>query len=191
MQPMPSVKLTNKDKQVILRTARHAIQYGLTYRKTPHLELNSYSEALQQPGASFVTLKETNKLRGCIGTLFPHQALIQDIAEHAFAAAFEDPRFAPVNSIEEPIIHISVSILSKPEQMSFDSEKSLLDQLNPGKDGLILEYDGHKATYLPSVWEQLPTPEQFLKQLKLKAGLAQDFWNDKLKISRYTASTID
>lgn len=188
---MPSVNLTNKDKQVILKTARHAIQYGLTYNKVPHLELESYSQALQQPGASFVTLKETGKLRGCIGTLQSHQPLIQDIAEHAYAAAFEDPRFTPVNSIEEPVIHISVSILSTPEPMEFEDEDDLISQIVAGEDGLIFKYKSHKATYLPSVWEQLSEPREFFTQLKLKAGVSGGFWSDEVEVLRYSALTID
>ena len=188
---MPFTKLSSKDKQIILKTARHAIQYGLTYNKAPQLELSQYSPALQQTGASFVTLKETNQLRGCIGTLEASRALIQDVAEHAFAAAFRDPRFPKVNAIEEPMIHISVSILSESEDMQFKSESDFLNQLTPGEDGIILRYNGQKATFLPAVWEQLPEPQQFIGHLKKKAGLPVDFWSDEIQVSRYTTTTID
>ncbi|TQV76707.1 AmmeMemoRadiSam system protein A [Aliikangiella marina] len=188
---MPFTKLTQKDKQIILQTARHAIQYGLTYSKAPILELNSYSETLQQIGACFVTLKETNQLRGCIGGLEAKQPLIQDVADHAFAAAFKDPRFPKVNPIEEPMIHISVSILMPAEAMTFSSEADCLNQLVPGEDGLVLRYNGFKATFLPTVWEQLPEPQSFINHLKKKAGLSESFWSDEIEISRYKTINID
>jgi AmmeMemoRadiSam system protein A len=192
---MPSTekkfKLGPKDWQTLLITARHAIKYGLTYKKAPKMELKKYSSTLQQPGASFVTLKESNVLRGCIGSLEAHQPLIQDVAEHAFAAAFKDPRFAPVNHIEEPVIHISISVLSPVEAMHFDSQNDLVSQIEAGKDGLILEYLHHKGTFLPSVWEQLPDKQEFLNHLKQKAGLSADFWSNEIKVSRYFTQTID
>lgn len=184
-------KLSPRDWQSLLTVARHAIKYGLAYKKVPLIQLDKYSEALQTPGASFVTLKESNVLRGCIGTLEAHQPLIQDVAEHAFSAAFKDPRFAPINHIEEPVIHISISVVSPSETMSFESEYDLLSQIEVGKDGLILEYKNKKGTYLPSVWEQLPDKQDFLNHLKQKAGLAVDFWSDDIKVSRYFTQTID
>lgn len=188
---MPSSELTLRDKKVLLETARHAIQYGLLYNKAPTMELEKYSPKIQAHGASFVTLKETNQLRGCIGTLDAYRPLIQDIAENAYAAAFKDPRFPAVKHIEEPLIHISVSILSAAEEITFKSEKDLLEQLRPNQDGLILKYKKNKGTFLPSVWKQLNTPTSFLNQLKLKAGLAENFWHDEIQISRYSSDTID
>lgn len=188
---MPSINLSLKDRKVLLDTARHAIQYGLTYQKSPALELEKYSSRLREHAASFVTLKESNQLRGCIGSLKAYQPLIQDVADHAFSAAFEDHRFPPVNAIEEPLMHISISILSAPKDICFSSEKDLLQQIRIGVDGLILNYKNTTATFLPAVWEQLTTPELFLSQLKLKAGLEADFWHQSIKISRYTCEYID
>lgn len=188
---MPSINLTLKDRKILLETARHAIQYGLIYHKPPILELEKYSVRLQENGASFVTLKESNQLRGCIGTLEVYQPLIQDVADHAFSAAFKDHRFSPVNAIEEPLMHISISILSSASEMTFNSEKDLLQQLRVGVDGLILNYQNATATFLPVVWEQLKTPELFLAQLKIKAGLKRDFWHSDIKFSRYTCEHID
>jgi len=191
MHLMPSTKLSLKDKQTLLKIARHAIQYGLTYQKAPLLELQKYTDELQVQGASFVTLKESNQLRGCIGTLEAYQPLIQDVAEHAYAAAFKDPRFSPVNHIEEPLIHISISILSSAEELDFDSEQALLNQLEVGRDGLILRYKNHKSTFLPAVWEQLGQPSEFLNHLKIKAGLTADFWSDEINLSRYQCEIIE
>ena len=188
---MPSSKITLKDKKIILDTARHAIQYGLTYKRPPVLELETYPQELQQHAATFVTLKETNRLRGCIGTLEAYQPLIQDVAEHAYAAAFNDPRFPPVNAIEEPMLHISISLLSPPEKLKVSSEQELLSKLNPGVDGIILKYKQHKGTFLPSVWEQIDSPQDFIHKLKLKAGLSEDFWHDEMTIETYQTDVID
>ncbi|MCW8880042.1 MAG: AmmeMemoRadiSam system protein A [Kangiellaceae bacterium] len=188
---MPSSKITLKDKKIILDTARHAIQYGLTYQRPPILELETYPKELQENAATFVTLKETNRLRGCIGTIEAYQPLIQDVAEHAYAAAFNDPRFPPVNSIEEPMLHISISLLSTPEELKASSEQELIEKIRPDVDGVILKYKQHKGTFLPSVWEQIKTPEEFVHKLKLKAGLAENFWSDELTIATYQTDVID
>ena len=187
----PFENITARDKQTILKVARHAIQYGLTYKSPPLLELENYTPQLQAKAATFVTLKETNKLRGCIGTLEAYQPLIQDVAEHAYAAAFNDPRFPPVNSIEEPMLHISISLLSSPDTISLNNEQELVAQLEPRKTGLILEYGPHKATYLPSVWEQISSPQEFVSQLKRKAGLAEQFWDDSMTFKTYYCEMID
>ena len=74
--------------------------------------------------------------------------------------------------------------------MSFSSEHDLIQQLRPGIDGLILSAAGRRGTFLPSVWEQLVTPEEFLSHLKLKAGLPVNFWSDDVKVERYTTESF-
>ena len=81
---------------------------------------------------------------------------------------------------------IDVSLLGKPESIRFRNERDALAQLNPGTDGVILEYGLHRATYLPQVWAQLPKPESFIAHLKNKAGLPQDFWSNDIRLLRYT-----
>ncbi len=140
---------------------------------------------LDEPGAVFVTLTQQGELRGCIGSLEAHRRLIDDVQSNARAAAFKDPRFAPLSQDELPTTRIEVSILSPAEPMRFSSEADALAQLRPGIDGVILEHGWHRATFLPQVWEQLPEPRQFMANLKRKAGLAADFWADDLSLSRY------
>ena len=55
---------------------------------------------LQNQAATFVTLKLRGQLRGCIGTLQAYRPLGEDVYENARAAAFRDPRFAPLNADE-------------------------------------------------------------------------------------------
>ncbi len=183
-------ELTPHQQQELLRVARESIQYGLQHRHAMRIEADAYDEQLQQQGACFVTLNKNGALRGCIGTLQPYQSLVNDVAEHARAAAFSDPRFPSLSVDELADIVISVSVLGKPSAISFSNEEDLISQLRPSQDGLIFEAGGNRGTFLPSVWESLPEPRQFLQQLKRKAGLPVDYWSDSLKISRYTTQSF-
>lgn len=179
------------DKTVLLETARHSIEYGLQHGKPFIPDARNYSEVLQNPVASFVTLTLQQELRGCIGSLEAHRPLVVDVAENAFAAAFRDPRFPALNETELPDLEYHISILTPAEPMQFVDEADLIRQIRPGVDGLILEERGRRGTFLPSVWDSLPQPQQFLQQLKLKAGLPADYWSDSLKVSRYTVEVIE
>jgi hypothetical protein len=140
---------------------------------------------LHVPGAAFVTLTRDGALRGCIGSLEARRPLIDDLRANARAAAFRDPRFAPVTRDELPALRVEVSILSAAEPMQFRDEADALAQLRPGVDGVILEAGWHRATFLPQVWAQLPEPRRFLAHLKAKAGLPADAWPAELRLSRY------
>jgi AmmeMemoRadiSam system protein A len=141
--------------------------------------------------SSFVTLKISNVLRGCIGTLEAVRPLVEDVSENAFAAAFRDPRFSPVTEAELHTLQIDISVLSSPQPMRFDSEADLIAQLRPGFDGLILEEGRRRGTFLPTVWESLPEPKEFLRQLKLKAGLHPNHWSQEMKAYRYYTEVIN
>ena len=142
--------------------------------------------ALAAAGASFVTLHRQGRLRGCIGTLQPTRALLDDVRAHAVAAALRDPRFAPLSAAEFADLAIEVSVLGPMEPLPVRNEAEALQHLRPGADGLLLEWQQRRATFLPQVWAQLPTPQAFMAALKQKAGLAPDFWADNLRLSRYT-----
>ncbi len=139
-----------------------------------------------QPVATFVTLTQSGRLRGCIGSLQAHRTLLDDLVHNAQAAAFSDPRFSPLTPAELSQTRVEVSWLSAPASLVFKDETEALAQLRPGVDGLILEEGHHRATYLPQVWEQLSDPIQFLSQLKQKAGLPASYWSNNLRLSRYT-----
>lgn len=143
---------------------------------------------LHEPGAVFVTLTERGELRGCIGSLTAHRSLLDDVEHNARAAAFSDPRFPPLSHLELPSVRIEVSLLSPPEAVEAHSEEELERHVRPGVDGLILAWDGHRGTFLPQVWEQLPDPHDFVTHLKLKAGLAKTFWRDDARFERYTVT---
>lgn len=168
----------------LLAIARGAIAWQLGEKAPPY----EPAPWLEEPGATFVTLQSHGELRGCVGSLSPKKPLREDVESNARAAAFHDPRFAPLSRREYPSIEIEVSLLSPLEKLAFESEHQLLRMMRPGIDGLVLEYGWHRGTFLPQVWEQLPDPKIFLAHLKQKAGLPADFWGDGIQVSRYTVA---
>jgi uncharacterized protein len=177
----------NREQQdELLKLAAASIRYGLSHRQPLPLELSHYGSDLIANGACFVTLERQERLRGCIGSLEPRQPLVRDVVEHAYNAAFRDPRFPPLQERELNGLAIHLSILSASVAMQFRDESDLLAQLRPGIDGLILHEGDRRGTFLPSVWQQLPQPHDFLRHLKQKAGLAVDYWSPTLRVSRYT-----
>jgi uncharacterized protein len=177
-------------QQRLISVARASIAHGLKTGRALPVILSEYPPELQEIAATFVTLERHHELRGCIGMLQAVRPLVQDVAENAFSAAFRDHRFALLSEMELEDLELHLSILSAPEPIVFSSEQDLLNQLRPGIDGLILEDRQHRGTFLPSVWESLYSPRDFLNHLKQKAGLSAHYWSDSLKVSRYTTSGI-
>jgi len=165
----------------LLSIARGAIDSG--FEKKDLVEKNE--SWLAQAGASFVTLMRAGSLRGCIGSLDAVRPLGADVAENARGAAFRDPRFAPLTAGEWPQCRVEVSLLSAPKPLRFADEDDLLAQLVPGEDGVILEGGGRRGTFLPQVWEALPEPGRFMRELARKAGLAPDERLARCRVSRY------
>jgi AmmeMemoRadiSam system protein A len=137
--------------------------------------------------ASFVTLQRHGELRGCVGGLEAEAELRLDLPRHARAAAFEDPRFPPLQIEELDGLRIEVSLLTPAEAIDAGSEADVLAALRPGLDGVILTAGSRRATFLPQVWEQLGSATEFLRHLKLKAGLNPDAWSAHFRVARYTA----
>jgi AmmeMemoRadiSam system protein A len=178
-------------RQRTLQIARESIGTALGLNPPPKwkIGLDGQGESwLREYRASFVTLKLGGELRGCIGSLEAHRSLAEDIAHNAQAAAFRDPRFAPLNAEEFARVKVEVSVLSPAKRLHFSSHAELARSLNPGQDGLILECGNRRGTFLPQVWEQLPDPEQFLAHLKNKAGLPMNAPSEQCVIRRYTVA---
>jgi AmmeMemoRadiSam system protein A len=168
--------------QTLLRIARETLAADLGGEPVP-LPAAGW---LQEEGACFVTLHRGGELRGCIGTMIARRPLATDVQANARAAAFEDPRFPPLEAQELEGLSIEVSLLSDLAPMEFESESDLIRQLRPGVDGLLLEVGFHRGTFLPTVWRALPDSRLFLRKLKTKAGLSEDFWSEDLTVRRYT-----
>lgn len=176
----------NKEEQaILLALASKSIHYGLRHGRSLEVSTESYSRALREKRVTFVTLHFDGKLRGCIGTLEAHRPLVNDVAENAYAAAFRDYRFSPIANDEAQQLQLHISILSPPQPLTILSEQDLLAQLRPSVDGVILEEDEKRATFLPAVWETLPDPKEFIRHLKQKAGMADNYWSKRIKISLY------
>ena len=129
-------------------------------------------------------------LRGCIGSAVATRPLIVDVVQHTFNAAFRDWRFPRLDWLELAGLSLSVSVLTPPSPMRFDSEADLLAQLRPGVDGLIIEDLGRRSLFLPSVWEELPDRRQFLMALKLKAGLPAEHFSPGFRAQRFRSIEV-
>jgi AmmeMemoRadiSam system protein A len=186
---MPSAELAGHERGILLRTARASIVHWLGHDEPLPVDTEDQPAPLRRRGASFVTLSIGERLRGCIGTLEPVRAIIEDVARNAAHAAGRDFRFPPVSIDEMTQLHIEISLLSAQEPVRFGNEEDLIAQLRPGIDGLIVGAGDKRATFLPSVWERLPQPADFLRELKLKARIGAGPCSD-LTAWRYTTEAF-
>lgn len=175
--------MTGEHGRVLLRQAREAIHAVLERPLDAHPQPGWLSE----PGATFVTLKRENRLRGCIGSIEPRRPIGEDVRENAVAAALRDPRFMPMTTRELVDLSVEVTVLSALEPVAVRTEAEALAAIRPGIDGLVLSYREAKGTFIPQMWEQLPAPKEFLRYLKEKAGLPRNFWEPEVRLQRFTA----
>jgi AmmeMemoRadiSam system protein A len=167
--------------RTLLSLARGSIETNLLGKPEP----TTAAPWLSQSGATFVTLTKEGSLRGCIGSLQAARALAEDVVQNALGAAFRDPRFPAMTAAEWSQCRVEVSLLSTPKPVRFADEANLLEQIEAGEDGLIVEADGRRATFLPQVWEDIGDKRVFLSHLLRKAGLPADTRLARCKISRY------
>ena len=190
---MPHSSCIDLDASVraeLLAIARRSIEAGQAADSEPGIDLDGLDETMRIPSAVFVTLTQAGALRGCIGSLEARDPLAQAVSRAAFNAAYRDPRFPPLTVAEFSQTQIEISVLSPFEPVVAPSRQSLLEQLRPGVDGLVIEDAGRRATFLPKVWEKIASPEDFLQQLFLKAGLSPGHWSEGLAVKRYTTETF-
>ncbi|MBR9786460.1 MAG: AmmeMemoRadiSam system protein A [Vibrionaceae bacterium] len=148
-----------------------------------------YKELLE-PAASFVTLQHHGKLRGCIGSLQTNEPLWLNVCKNAYSSGFQDSRFPPLTPNDRAGLNVDISVLSDLVPIKNHGEATLLAALRPGIDGLLLEDEWHRAVFLPSVWEVLPTSEQFVRALKRKGGWPETYWNEDIVLHRFTTAVI-
>ena len=159
-------------------------------RQLTERKLYKIPPTLKEKRACFVTLLINGELRGCIGHILPIQELYKDIIENARAAAFDDPRFSPLTCEEVEHLTIEISVLTVPQPFFYTSVEDLLHYLGKNKPGVILSKGKNQATFLPAVWHDLPSPEIFLTQLSIKAGLDPYDWKLGVEIRVYNAEKI-
>lgn len=191
----PQGPWTSHQQAVLSAIAWSAIGRGLRVggrldARAGQPELDALSERepwLGVPAATFVTLHKDGALRGCIGNLEPHRTLGGSVAYNAAAAAFGDPRFAPLTDAEAWMTTAEISILTAMQPLPVASWLALHAALRPGVDGLVVHSQGRSATFLPAVWEDLPRTDDFLNHLWRKAGLPPKSWDASTQVEVYQA----
>lgn len=169
------------ERRTLLDLAREAIGAALEKRQ---LDLSPPSEHLAEHRGAFTTLHIDGELRGCVGYVFPQYSLYRTVAETAVAAAFDDPRFAPLIQEEYPKLEYEVSVLSPVQPI--DPE-----DVETGKHGLVITYGSRRGLLLPQVavehhWDR----QKFLEQTCIKAGLPADAWEHGAKVEAFTAEVF-
>ena len=192
-EPLEQARLDEARRNELLGCAAKSLRHAVRQNqgKAPEVEVSSFTAPLRSQRASFVPLsREDGRLRGCIGSLKPHQPLVRDVVENSVKAGFEDPRFKPLAADELPDLTVGISILSHPVRMRFSDEADALAQLKPNVDGVILATPEARGTFLPQVWTALSDREDFLKALKRKADLDEDFWSDEIQLYRFRTESF-
>jgi AmmeMemoRadiSam system protein A len=183
--PELSVELTAEERTTILDAIEEAIGSVLVNGEWSKPSLDDRSPALREPGATFVTLRRDRRLLGCIGTIEPVRPLLLDAVENGVNAAFRDPRLPPLSPADYEVMECKVSVLGPLHPLEVASLQELVSAVEPGVDGLLVTAPGHRGTFLPSVWEQLPTAPAFVEALWEKASLPLGAWPPGLRVERY------
>lgn len=166
-----SAPLTADERRRLLDLARAVIEAEATGAVAPHPKADT--PALAETRGAFVTLHAADRLRGCIGYIEGVKPLVEAVADNARAAAFRDPRFAPVDASELDGILIEISALTP-----LTPVRSWRDIEIP-RHGVVLSRGGRRAVFLPQVageegWDR----GTMLTHLSLKAGLAPESWRE-------------
>ncbi|MEA1925268.1 MAG: AmmeMemoRadiSam system protein B [Candidatus Altiarchaeota archaeon] len=173
-----------EQQKYLLDVARKSIEAYMDKGMPPKVEAR-YSE-LEERAGTFVTLEKNGQLRGCIGNIVPEKKVYISVRDNAINAAFRDPRFSPLKRSELDDLEIEVSILSVPELIRVESPQDYVNEIEAGKDGIIIQKGDRSATYLPQVWEKIPKTELFLDSLCQKATLPIGCWGrGGVEIYRY------
>lgn len=183
-------RLSPEAREDLRAVARLALEHAVRLGREPRIDLAALPPALHAPRASFVTLEHEGSLRGCIGSLEACEPLAVDVAANAVKAA-RDPRLPPVTEAELPALRVKIAVLSPLVSVSAANETELLAALRPGRDGLLLREGERSATFLPSVWSNLPEAPAFLRALRRKAALPEEGWTSATGCWRYTVEEID
>lgn len=177
--------LDERDGRELLALARESIDAALRLGGRAPFPERAYAPSLQQVRSAFVTLRIGKALRGCCGSIEATRPLAEEVWHDAWASAFRDPRFPQLTVDEWPATHLHLSVLETPHPLAVASEAELIDKLRPGRDGLVLQRNGSRATFLPAVWQQLPNPHDFVRELKAKAGWPPSFWAPDIEVAIY------
>jgi len=180
------ILLYDSDGVFLVKTARMAVTEFLSNGKRIKLE-SEYEEKFSFNSGVFVTLNNSDGLRGCIGFPMPDKKLSHGIIDAAISAATEDPSFPPVKTNELNDFVFEVSVLTPPIVVDVSDPMEYLEKIKVGRDGLIIRHSFSSGLLLPQVpveygWDV----EEFLQHTCEKAGLARDTWkNESVKIEKF------
>ncbi len=177
--------MTEADESQLLELACKSLASAVAGKSVPQVAVGTFAAALQRPGATFVTLTRGGRLRGCLGSLQAFRPLVLDLVERSHSTAVKDSRFPPVRRDELAGLHLEIAVLTAPVELRFQDADELLAQLRPGIDGLTIEDQGHRATFLPKVWSEISEPARFLARLRQKARLSPDHWSGTFRAWKY------
>ena len=171
--------ISNESGEFLLNLAKESIKYFLDNQKLM-VKPTDYPTELDEDLGVFVTLNKKNNLRGCIGYAEPIKPAIDATMEVALAAAFNDPRFPEVSEKEFDDLEFEVTVLTKPELIEVAHYSQYLDEIEIGRDGLIIQKGYARGLLLPQVAvENAFTTEEFLDHTCMKAGISADSWMDE------------
>ena len=179
------------NQEALLRVAAQSILSGFERGRPLRVRETRYPEDLREKGATFVNIYHNGVLRGSAGSTDATRSMLEDISENAYAAAFSDFRFVPLEEQELKDAEISISFLTRPVPISFESEEELLSKIKPQEDGLVLKERANRALFLPQIWETFPSAKEFLLHLKQRAGLSADYWSPTIKVYRFNVIDIN
>jgi len=177
--------LDKNQQQFLLAVAKEAIYAKLLGNSLPKYNLND--TPLNEKRGAFVTLHKQGRLRGCIGYIVGIAPLIETVQRMAIAAAFEDPRFPPVQLEEFEHLNIEISVLTPLKRVKD------IKEIKIGRDGLLIRKGFYQGLLLPQVAEEEGWDvETFLQHTCLKAGLSPDSWKEAdTVIERFSAQIFD
>ena len=168
---MSSSRIETQDGIRAVELARSVIETEVAGRSAPDA-----GDLFQDLGGAFVTILTypEGDLRGCIGYPYPVCPLRTAIRDSAVSAC-HDPRFPDLSADEIDRITVEVTILTSPETIDGDIESSIAI----GRDGLMIEYLGHRGLLLPQVAVEYGFDARaFLDQTCMKAGLPPGSWRE-------------
>jgi len=165
--------LTEQQKEKLLGIARETLACYLSGKEIPPIAADD--PVLQEKRGVFVTLKEGNELRGCIGYIQSVEPLAGAVRDMAIQSATGDPRFSPVRYDDLKNIRIEISVLTVPVRVKDAGEVVLK------RDGVIIKRGHRQGVFLPQVADETGwNKEEFLSNLcQYKAGLPPDAWKEK------------
>ena len=154
-EEMEKIQQIRKRDSWPVKWARENLESYIQTRRLLDIPDKISSEFTGRKGV-FVSIKKNGQLRGCIGTISATKKNIaEEIQANVLKAAFEDPRFEPIEEDELNNLTYSVDILEKPESIAG------IEELNPEIYGVIVRKGWKQGLLLPML-EGINTPKNRL-----------------------------